>query len=340
MRSAHVRLTAADASLSPGRWARAARVVRATLRSARRALLTMRPTWAPLLAAVVVVTPTAAAVATWATLPPTGGALHLPRVQMALGASSVDAAAGEPAPHPSATATADPRLQPGYIEPATPVPARAMPRWLPPSVTRWEALIADAAGRHDVDPALVAIIVLVESGGNPMAVSPAGATGLMQVMPLTAGDIARTRGLGAFDAADLRDPVVCVDFGTWYLSKQLLAFGISDDPDWQTSVERAAAAYNGGPGAAGKWLRGGALPGETVAYVQWVGGMWRERGEPTSPTYDAWLAAGGGALVDRSAAVPGPPPLDEHDAAPPRPSFPPRVAPGVPLPHLEARTGG
>lgn len=300
MRSANVRLTDADAPLSAGRWARTARVARATLRSARRALLTMRPTWAPLLAAVVVVTPTAAAVATWATLPPTGGVLHLPRVQMALGAASVNAAAGEPTAQPSATPTADPRLQPGYSDPAMPVPARAMPQWLPQSVTRWDTLIASAAERHAVDPALVAIVVLVESGGNPMAVSPAGATGLMQVMPLTAGDIARNRGLGPFDVARLRDPAVCVDFGTWYLSKQLLAFGISDDPDWQTSVERAAAAYNGGPGTAGQWLRGGALPGETAAYVRWVGGMWRERGEPTSPTYNAWLAAGGAALVDQA----------------------------------------
>ncbi|MCC6618755.1 MAG: lytic transglycosylase domain-containing protein [Chloroflexi bacterium] len=187
--------------------------------------------------------------------------------------------------------------------PEPPVEAIVWPAWMPDTVMRWASL-AEASGRqHGVDPVLVAIVVLVESGGSPTARSHVGATGLMQVMPATAGDIASQRGMGPIDPATLSDPTVCVDFGAWYLSKQLQAFGALDDPDWQTSVERAAAAYNGGPGTAGKWLRGSALPNETAAYVRWVGGMWRERRDPTSPTLDAWRAAGGQVLLDRADAA-------------------------------------
>ena len=53
-------------------------------------------------------------------------------------------------------------------------------------VERFRSLIEQAAQRHHLDAALLAAVVHVESGGNPQAVSPAGAQGLTQLIPATA----------------------------------------------------------------------------------------------------------------------------------------------------------
>lgn len=164
--------------------------------------------------------------------------------------------------------------------------------WLPPTLRPWLHELEAAAARYGVDPELLAIIVLVESGGNPWARSPSGAMGLMQVMPFHFQP-----GQNGFDVK------TNIDVGARYLAQQLRTFGRRDDPDWQRSVELAAAAYNGGPGSVHRYLRGGSLPAESQAYRRWVGGMWRERRLPRSPTYEAWLAAGGRHLVAKAKGV-------------------------------------
>jgi hypothetical protein len=158
--------------------------------------------------------------------------------------------------------------------------------WLPATVEPWRDELGAAALRYGVDPELLAIVVLVESGGNPAARSPSGAMGLMQVMPFHFGP-----------GQDGYDTTTNIDVWARYLAQQLRAFGSADDPDWQRSVELAAAAYNGGPGSVQRWLGGGSLPGESASYRSWVGGMWRERHLSRSDTYERWLAAGGSRLV-------------------------------------------
>jgi soluble lytic murein transglycosylase-like protein len=111
-------------------------------------------------------------------------------------------------------------------------------------------LIAAAAARHHVDPALVQAVVSAESGGDPQATSPAGAMGLMQLMPGTA------RSLGV---ADPYDPSQNVEAGTRYLADLTRRFGL----------EKGIAAYNAGPGAVAR--HDGVPPyRETKAYVQKV----------------------------------------------------------------------
>jgi hypothetical protein len=171
--------------------------------------------------------------------------------------------------------------------------------WLPETVLRWEAPILAAARTHGVDPNLVAIVMLVESGGNPSAVSPSGALGLMQVMPATAADIAAQRGIDGHSVERLMEPDYNIDLGAWYLADMLRRFGRADDPDWQASVELAASAYNGGPGTVQRMLTAGtALPAESARYRRWVGTMWSQRGHAGSDGFDSWLAAGGAVLVD------------------------------------------
>lgn len=121
--------------------------------------------------------------------------------------------------------------------------------------------------------ALVRAVIGAESAGNPNAVSPKGAQGLMQVMPGTAAQIAAEIGDDNFfrmSKSDqlkyLRDPQVSLRYGSYYLNKMLRRY----DGD----VEAALIAYNAGPGNADKWIKSGrnysALPKpeETQPYVQ------------------------------------------------------------------------
>mgnify|MGYP000942304488 CR=1 FL=1 len=144
----------------------------------------------------------------------------------------------------------------------------------------------------------ISSLVLMPALALGTALSPAGAAGVMQLMPGTARDMAAQTGRTGVDAAALADPDTNLALGSAYVASMLRAFGQTDDPDWQRSVELAAAAYNGGPGHVGQHLTTGQpLFPETASYQRWVGGMWRERHDPDSPTYRAWLAAGGQKLV-------------------------------------------
>jgi soluble lytic murein transglycosylase-like protein len=117
-------------------------------------------------------------------------------------------------------------------------------------VSRWKDLIDRAAAQTGVPARLIAAVMQQESGGNPRAGSPAGAQGLMQLMPATA------RGLGVNNTWD---PSQNILGGAKYLKEQLDRFG--------GNVRFALAAYNAGPGAVQK--HGGVPPyAETQKYVK------------------------------------------------------------------------
>ena len=126
----------------------------------------------------------------------------------------------------------------------------------PTSSNRWQLnraayndLIRSTALQHGVDPNLVRAVVHAESGFNPQAVSPKGATGLMQLMPATAS---------RFGVSDIRDPVDNVRGGVTYLKFLLDLFN--------QDARLAVAAYNAGENAVKKY--GGIPPyDETTTYV-------------------------------------------------------------------------
>jgi len=123
---------------------------------------------------------------------------------------------------------------------------------LPPTIP-YAQEIERAAARHGLDPALLAALVDVESSFNPRAVSYAGAMGLAQVMPVTAGEL----GL-----SDPYDPAANLDAGARYLAWLLGRYG---------RLDLALAAYNAGPGRVDRCGR--CIPGNH-GYVSDVSRLW------------------------------------------------------------------
>lgn len=160
--------------------------------------------------------------------------------------------------------------------------------WLPQSVQKWHGEIAKTARSADEVEA-VKLVMLIESCGLTTAKSPGvGAQGLMQIMPLTATGIAKQHGVPD-PGGDIFEPTVNIKFGTWYYQGLLDTFG---------TFELAAIGYNGGPGAAIKRKAGQPIAAETERYNRWFSGMWGERHEAASPTFQAWLDAGGASLCE------------------------------------------
>lgn len=90
-----------------------------------------------------------------------------------------------------------------------------------------------------VDPRLIEAQMIVESGCCPEAVSPAGAVGLMQIMPATAAEL-------GVDVHRLIEPQVNLQAGVEYLKRQFKYF--DEIPSYYHRMCCALAAYNGGRG--------------------------------------------------------------------------------------------
>ena len=106
--------------------------------------------------------------------------------------------------------------------------------------------VAGAAHEFAFDPALVWAIMREESAYRPEVSSPAGALGLMQLIPPTAGRVAGELGLTGFVAERLYDPGTNIRIGTYYLRSLV--------ERWDGSRALAIASYNAGPEAVGRWL--------------------------------------------------------------------------------------
>lgn len=145
----------------------------------------------------------------------------------------------------------------------------------------YASLFVAAGSKYGIDPALLAAVAKQESGFNPNAMSPAGALGLMQIMP----DVAVSLGVNPYD------PAQAVNGAAYLLAKNLRQFGRDD---------YAVAAYNAGPGAVAQY--GGIPPyEETQNYVRAVL-HYRDQYEGTLGSGTSWKTA---AVVGSAIALAG-----------------------------------
>lgn len=237
--------------------------IRSTIRHARRALFTMRPTYVPLAVAVLVVTPTAAAMATWATLPGVGGGMRMRgemRVEAAGEAGAERARDLATAAHAAATATA--RAAIGERMPFSPaVPPMAVapagdedpPAWITPGVLAiWPDVVAAAHGVAEwygvpMDAHVWGALVTRECPtGDGACESYAGAFGPSQLMPETAAAIEAETGLRCTqrNPVDIPTNLRC---GAYYLAGRIRdnawAWTVTDE---EPAILLGAIEYNDG----------------------------------------------------------------------------------------------
>lgn len=169
-------------------------------------------------------------------------------------AAASRAAAATPASGSTAPATLAKPVSAVPRPPSRPSAGRgALDRLLSPGRFAHYSMVRRLAARHSVEFRLVMAIIASESGGDPEAVSPAGAVGLMQLMPDTAARL----------GVDPWDPEQNVEGAVRYLSSLLSAF---------RSVDLSLIAYNAGPGFASRYKTGDVeLGAETRAFLTRVG---------------------------------------------------------------------
>lgn len=114
---------------------------------------------------------------------------------------------------------------------------------IPPPVSFYREL-EHASSAFGVPLPLLKAIAFVESRFNPVAVSPANAIGLMQIIPATGKEIFRELGI-PFSVELLFDPEMSARAGAYYVRKLKDTFG-----SWTLAI----AAYNAGPSSVSSWL--------------------------------------------------------------------------------------
>jgi len=113
------------------------------------------------------------------------------------------------------------------------------------------------------DWTMVHAIARQESQFADNAISHAGASGLMQLMPGTAREQAGKIGLAYMSASLISDPGYNIMLGDGYFQRMLNNYG--------GSYPLAVAAYNAGPGNVNKWLRANGDPRTgSVAWIDWI----------------------------------------------------------------------
>ncbi len=171
----------------------------------------------------------------------------------------------------------------GKAEPAARYPT---PKWTP--ATGWK-----------VDPALVYAHALQESVFRANAVSPAGAKGLMQIMPAAARDHAAGLGVSG-SPSDLARPEINLAFGQQHLQM------LKDSGATQGLLPKVMAAYNAGLQPVGRWNTEIRDQGDPLLWIESVP-YWETRGYVNIVLRNYWMyeRQAGGASESRQALAQG-----------------------------------
>jgi soluble lytic murein transglycosylase len=112
-------------------------------------------------------------------------------------------------------------------------------------VVHQDALLAESS-EQGLDPSFVAALIRQESMFNPTATSPAGARGLMQVMPQLGGRLAESLSYPVWDPVLLYQPDVSLQLGSYHLQELAVRY---------TEPGHILAAYNAGASRVERWAR-------------------------------------------------------------------------------------
>ena len=141
---------------------------------------------------------------------------------------------------------------------------------------KYSEYVNKAAADYNLPPALIYAVIRTESGFDSGAVSPAGAVGLMQLMPATFEWLTDDKLFEHLESGMLYDPETNIKYGTYCLSYLYDRYG-----DWETAL----AAYNGGLGNVDEWL-------ESDRYADGEGGLkripFKETRQFVARVTDAW----------------------------------------------------
>ena len=123
----------------------------------------------------------------------------------------------------------------------------------------WDSVVLYSK-KYSLDPYFVAAIIRQESQFHAEALSPAGARGVMQVMPQTGEWVARSAGVRGFDSSQLYVPDTAIHLGAWYINFLMKRF--------KGDLLYVAAAYNAGPEAVASWLGQNSFGKERDVFVE------------------------------------------------------------------------
>jgi soluble lytic murein transglycosylase-like protein len=143
-----------------------------------------------------------------------------------------------------------------------------------------------------VDPSLAFAHALQESNFRTSVISPAGAVGLMQVRPGTAGDIARARG-EPFDRQQLTSPAANIEFGQSYIEV------LRDHGATGGLLPKVIAAYNAGPVPVAEWNARRFDKGDPLLYIESLP-YWETRGYVPIVLRNYWIYEEGAAKAGGS----------------------------------------
>jgi len=130
---------------------------------------------------------------------------------------------------------------------------------------RFDAAIAQAAKRYQIEPALIRAVIWRESDFKPDVRGRAGELGLMQVGETASLEWASAEHIRGFDHAACLNPRTNVLAGAWYLKRVMQHYTQADDP-----VPFGLAEYNAGRGNVLKWLAGGSAT-NSADFVERIG---------------------------------------------------------------------
>ncbi len=150
-----------------------------------------------------------------------------------------------------------------YQEPAAWWPAGVKQNWL---------AIQKTANEYQLNPYLVATIVAEESMGQNVQ-NQSGATGVMQIMPSTAQEVARLRHRAYYN---MNDTTQNLDYGCWlihYLDEKYIS-GQGVDLESDMGIAMLAVYYGDGEGAGEMWVKNGYSKSLLSAQAKHVTPLW------------------------------------------------------------------